>query len=99
MNGILCKPETLEQALRSEWMLADVTQSFDIVNGNAYEIFNSLDASDLEKLDALKDERVISDRSYRLLRRDISTEKTIPKKIVDYFGGILNKWAMGKYVT
>ena len=92
MIGIRCKLETLETAFHKEGLYSDLSKHSKTILGN-----KSL--SEIDKLNRIcLSEKIIGDH-YSLLKRCISTEKTIPKKVVDYFSGFFGKWSKGEIVT
>lgn len=101
MMGIFCKPEGLEEALRSEGFYSDILQGVidPLSSDRNQDVFDEImesGKSENEKLNNLLEKGFIFEREYNLLKRDISNEDTIPRKIlVSYPRRFLDKLSVG----
>lgn len=90
MNGIFVKPEKLEEALMNEGLYSYILQGLvdslsEYKNQFVFDEIMESNQPENEKLDNLSKKGFISEGDYDLLKRRISDEETIPRKIVNYF--------------
>ena len=97
MKGIFVKPERLEEALNNEGFYLNI---FDLPSRDRNrDVFDGIMKSDKpedEKLNVLLEKGFIFEKEYKLLKRCISYDETIPRKIfVSYPKKFLDKLSVG----
>ncbi len=105
MNGIFVRPETLEEALMNEGLYSGILQGLvdsfsEDRNQFVFDEIMESNKSEEEKLNILSKKEFIFKKDYSLLKRRISYEETIPRKILvsypkrfldKHFGPIIDK--------